>query len=985
MNWTRVNRIVSICVFGYALTLYVLTVAPTASFWDAGEFIAIAHGLQVSHPPGAPFYMLVGRLFSMFVPQGLISLSVNMVSVLSSAFTILLTYWIIVRLVREFMREKPHEHVLAIVGGIVGACTFAVTDSFWFNAVEAEVYAMSMLFTALVVWLIMRWSERARQELAETHDRFGLGANRYLVLAAYLFGLAIGVHLLSLLSLFFIALIFFFTEYDRPEWTTEGRPDWRSPKRWGGILVALTIAALAFGVVYPGIVQKLPDWAGSTGTPLLALFGVVLLIIILVWVTQVRGMQVPNLAALSLLMVLLGYSSYAVIFIRSAADPPIDENDPETPAAIVSYLKREQYGDIQLLKGPNFNDRTKQFDENNIKNFPRRYSPSPVHTRFYAQYDSDWEFFWKYQVGHMYVRYFLWNFSGRESDIEDARAITGLAFLEGPYENLLQTPSERASRNRYFALPLLLGLFGMMYHFGRDWRRAFSVLVLFLVTGLGIIIYLNQTPMQPRERDYSYVASFFAFSLWTGIGATGLLQLVRDAFHRSGAELKSRGIWMLGAVVFACVPGWMAIENYNDHDRSGRYVAPEYAHNMLMSLAPNAIVFTNGDNDTFPLWYAQEVEGIRRDVRVANLSLLNTPWYVRQLKNQASRESAPVPISLSEEEIQELAPVGWIPRTMILPVDKAQIMQDSEVFAGQSDIADFDSIMQWELIGRPWGRHPETGEDLSILYGADLAALDILQTNAAQGWKRPIYFAVTVSPDGRLDLPDFFQLEGQANRVVPIRHNQPLGRIDPQVSPERLKAFKFTNLDNPKVYYDANIRKMVDNYRNVYAQTAIALIGNGQLDEGLALMDLIMERIPFSTIPGDVSSFLFMAEAFRTAGERDRVVEILKTAEPLVLHRLNRAGSQAEMNYVSQFAQRMLQNYLQARDFEAAAAFDNQLRELRDDPSRISADEFRQMIEGIPLTDTLYPEVESVAEGDGTAEDTMEQISSQTDSVSHPE
>ena len=241
----------------------------------------------------------------------------------------------------------------------------------------------------------------------------------------------------------------------------------------------------------------------------------------------------------------------------------------------------------------------------------------------------------------MYVRYFLWNFSGRESDIEDARAITGFSFVEGPYETFQGTPSERASRNRYFALPLLLGLFGMMYHFSRDWRRAFSVLVLFLITGVGIILYLNQTPMQPRERDYAYVASFFAFCLWIGVGAAGLIQLVGDLIASYVSKARSLLPWVVGAVVFLAVPGWMTLENYDDHDRSGRYVAPEYAHNMLMSLAPDAIIFTNGDNDTFPLWYAQEVEGVRRDVRVVNLSLLNTPWYVRQLKNQSSRESAP--------------------------------------------------------------------------------------------------------------------------------------------------------------------------------------------------------------------------------------------------------------------------------------------------------------------------------------------------------
>ena len=374
-------------------------------------------------------------------------------------------------------------------------------------------YALSMLFTALVVWLIMRWSEMARREealLAGGHHPFGLSTNRILVLVAYLFGLAIGVHLLSLLALFFIALIFFFTEYDRPPNGAIPTDGIGCPADGGlGIGTALLIATVAFFVVYPGIIQKLPDFAGSTGAPLMTLLVVVGLLAYGVFSTQRRRMHLANLGMLCLLMILIGYSTYGLIFIRSSANPPIDENDPETPEAFVSYLAREQYGSTPLLRGPAFDDAAQRVDDYKIKYLPRRYSPIQDHWKEYARYDSDWSFFWRYQVGHMYLRYFLWNFTGKESDLQNARAITGFPLLDGAYDSYFQTPSERAGRNRYFALPLLFGLFGMMYHFSRDWRRAFSVLMLFLVTGIGIILYLNQTPMQPRERDYSYVASFF--------------------------------------------------------------------------------------------------------------------------------------------------------------------------------------------------------------------------------------------------------------------------------------------------------------------------------------------------------------------------------------------------------------------------------------------------------------------------------------------
>ncbi|MCY4672937.1 MAG: DUF2723 domain-containing protein [Bacteroidetes bacterium] len=952
MKFKGAGLFISIGVFAYALVLYLLTVAPTASFWDAGEFIAIAHGLQVSHPPGAPFYMLVGRLFSMFVPSELIALSVNLVSVFSSAFTILLTYWIIVRLLREFSpntRAGNKGPVSATFfhrfGGVVGACTFAVTDSFWFNAVEAEVYAMSMLFTALVVWLIMKWSDLAREELANTRDRLGLGANRILVLVAYLFGLAIGVHLLSLLALFFIALIFFFVEYDRKEWDVQGQPSWKSGKRWQAISLTLVIASVAFLVIYPGIVQKLPGIAGEIGQPLIVLLLVALGVVAAVWITHTRQKQTANLVAVCLLMVLVGYSSYAVIFIRSAADPPIDENDPETPEAIVSYLEREQYGETKLLSGPSFNNATGGFDENNEKLFPRRYSPAPQHVNVYRRYDSDREFFWKYQLGHMYLRYFLWNFSGRESDVEGARPITGITFIEGPSETLQQTPSEKASRNRYFALPLLLGFFGMFYHFRRDWRRAFSVLVLFLVTGIGIILYLNQTPLQPRERDYSYVASFFAFSLWIGIGASGFLRLAQDAIGDAFRNI----IWVVAAVVFIAVPGWMAFENFDDHDRSGRYVAPDYAHNMLMSVASDAVLFTNGDNDTFPLWYAQEVEGIRRDVRVANLSLLNTPWYVRQLKNQSSRESAPLPINLSERDIDDLGASLWEPRTIQLPVDPELFSEESEVFIGQSDRSMIDSAMTWMLRGRPFGTDPQTGETRYLLYGADWAALNIIAGAAADGWKRPVYFAVTVASDGRLDLQNYFQLEGQSLRIVPIHHENPQGRIDLGVTPERLKTFRFRNLDNPKVYYDANIRRMVDNYRNVFAQTAAALIEAGRVEEGIALMDGLMEKIPFTTIPGDFVSFMYTSRVYQQAGEYTRALKILQHAEPLTRHRLrstNNSQSMNEMTYALVDAIRRA--YVQAGDYEGAAAFENNIREDFGEEANVTADQMRALMMGLP-------------------------------------
>ncbi len=973
-NWKLTERIVAASVFVWATVLYLLTVAPTASFWDSGEFIAIANRLQVSHPPGAPFYMLVGRLFSMFVPAAYVSLSVNLVSVFASSFTILLTHLIIVRIAREWQTSdtpSTFERITVLAGGVIGALTFAATDSFWFNAVEAEVYALSMFFTAIVVWLIMKWSEQARKEEEDTVGKhpFGLSANRYLILIAYMFGLAIGVHLLNLLAIFFIALIFYFVEFNRHA-DDPGKVTL-------GILGTLLIASLAFLAVYPGIIQILPSLIGSLVSGFSSVFDqntaniAVSVVLILgafllgltLYVTHREKMQVANLILLSVTVVLIGYSTYALIFIRSASNPPIDENDPETIEAFVSYLKREQYGNTPILSGHTYDNTTRQINTEQTVPLPRRHSPAPPHLYSYAQYDSDWEFFWKYQINHMYIRYFLWNFSGRGSDIQDAPAITGFSFLDPEgYEKdrFVQTPSERSSRNAYFALPLLLGLFGAFFHFYRDWRRASAVFMLFFMAGIGIIVYLNQTPLQPRERDYSYVASFFAFSLWIGIGATGILQTALEMLRTRTKQTGSAPAIVLsglGLLIFAAVPLWMTIENYNDHDRSGRYVAPEYAYNLLMSVEEDAILITNGDNDTFPLWYLQEVEQVRQDVRVVNVSLLNTPWYINQLKNQASRDSEPLPFSMSDENIENLGLSPWQPQEIELPVDLDRITDETEVPVALDDTSLIESPMRWTLAGRPFS------DEFNLLYVADQALLDMVVTNARNGWERPFYFAVTVSEDGQLDLQNYFQLEGQAFRLVPIRHNEQLGRVAPSITPERLKNFKFTNLNDPDVYYDENIRRMVDNYRNIFVTTIQTLVEVGQLEEARSLMDLLMTNVPFETIPGNSArSHLIVARAYVLLDEPEKAREVWKKAEPVVLESIARARTQSALERAARLMQMIQVGYVEIADFEAASAFSNRIADvINDDGFRKSPEEFEQDRK------RLFPPTE--ASTDGNSED----------------
>ena len=954
MSGKLIDRLVAAAVFVYALVIYLATMAETTPFWDSGEFIAISNGLQVSHPPGAPFYMLVGRLFAMAAPLfgGLspepIAYAVNLVSVLCSALTVLLTHLVIVRLVRIWTGHpttwSPVQRVGANAGGVIGALTFAVTDSFWFNAVEAEVYAMSMLFTALVVWLALIWRDATRAEEAELARRgehpFGLHADRYLVAIAYLFGLAIGVHLLNVLTLFFLALIVFFQKVDRDHWTTADRVK--------GLLITGVISVVAFGLIYPGIVQILPTLAGASGAPTLFMIALVAVLVGGVWWTQKNGRPILNLIALVITTVMIGYSSYALIFVRSAANPPIDENDPENAEAIVSYLKREQYGSTPLLSGESYDNRTRQVDDD--KTFPRRHSSAPQHTQVYAQYDSDWDFFWRYQMGHMYGRYFMWQFVGKASDVQDAGWYSGL----GNAPTTGETPSERSGQNAYFWLPLLLGLIGLAVHVQRDWRRALAVGVLFLITGVGIILYLNQTPFQPRERDYSYVASFFAFALWIGIGATGLVEMVSEALDSKGAALKKTVGIALAALVFAAVPGWMAVENYADHDRSGRRIATDFARNLLESTAPNAILFTNGDNDTFPLWYLQEVEGIRRDVRVVNLSLLNTPWYIRQLRDQFSRESAPIPMSITDADLagisgppEQRATGALAPRLIedtevALPVDARAFSDDR--MAGRVDPATIPDRMTWTLSGQ------SVGQGQSALYTADLAVLDILRSVAEGGWQRPVYFAGTVAQSSELGLQPFFQNEGLARRVVPL--NRPGGDADgvvvPEVALDRLGKFEFRGLADPDVYHDENARNMADGYRIRVGSIARALAEGGRPDDARALLTRLTEQVPASTIPTSFGSLLTLADAYQAAGDTTASLGVFRQAETVAIDQIQAARTSAAQDQAFQFVQYIQSAYVLGGQYEAASAFMDRIATALGDPSlRRSADEIRREAEAM--------------------------------------
>jgi hypothetical protein len=794
MEMKKVHRIFAAAVFVIAFVVYAMTVAPTVSFWDCGEFIACSYGLMVPHPPGAPFYLLIGRLFSMIPFSDDIAQRVNYISVISSALTILLLYLSIVHLVREW-KGALHDRsdwLLAIFSGVLGALTFAFTHSFWFNAVEAEVYAISMLFTSLLVWLILVWSEKHEQP----------GNERYLLMIAYLIGLAISVHLLNVLAIPFVTMIYYYKRYEFKLKT---------------FIINAGITVLIILLVYPGIVKYLPRIAEYGGFLSLVL---VLAAVIFASVWSINNnKKLVSLISVSFLMILIGYSSYAMIYIRSNLDPAIDENDPETVERFIYYIEREQYGDQSIT------DRTRAWQESpNAKN-----------------YKSTGEYFWKYQVNKMYNRYFLWQFVGLDKNEEDV------------------------NWKQLYAIPLLLGLLGMYWQFRRDPKRALAVLALFFMTGLAIVLYLNQPDPQPRERDYSYVGSFFAFAIWIGLGYAGLIDVLQG--QGNGKKQKENNtVPLLFVAVFVvtllAAPVLMLARNYDSHTRRGQYIAWDYSYNMLQSCAPNAILITNGDNDTFPLWYLQEVDSVRRDIRIVNLSLLNTDWYIKQMQDFEPK----VPMNLSAEEIDQLGLVKWEKRKLTIDIPEEYSQRETREFQDYSKRTDLKPPASISFEVRPTINTP---------YGSALRIQDymVLRIMNANKWRKPVYFAVTVARNNMLsELQEYMRMDGLSLKVVPYK-NWEISPAD--MERNLIDLFQYRGLQDPDVYYDNNIMGLLQNYRTAFLQLAEYYIQDNNLEKVNSLLSTMEEKIPSKVIPWTNQYLKMIRDSYSFIAERQPVDSLL--------------------------------------------------------------------------------------------------------------
>ncbi|MBS1646461.1 MAG: DUF2723 domain-containing protein [Bacteroidetes bacterium] len=988
MNYKKLNNLTGWLIWVIATITYCSTIEPTASFWDCGEYIACSYKLEVGHPPGAPFFLLIARFFSMlsFGNPAKAAMMINAMSALCSSFTILFLFWTITRLAKKIIapntlgQDIETGKIWAILGsGIIGALAYTFSDSFWFSAVEGEVYAMSSLFTAAVFWAILKWEEEADEP----------SSTRWLILIAYLTGLSIGVHLLNLLVIPSICFIYYFKKY---------------PFSWKGFTIAGLISVVILGGIQggiiPGVVKLSADYelffVNKLGMPfnsgtllyfalLLALtacaivyslnkkelfykttFGLAIafalfsvasassggsmfarLIILGGMVYAVHYLKnktvILNSVALSFAVMMLGYSSFFVLVIRSQANTPMDENNPENALNMLSYLNREQYGDWPIGYGQYYNAPTKSRNEfkdgtpiygrdNKTKKyvvlddrkksipvyedefctiFPRMWSSQSQHeyaykywgdiedkkskpvqttdgngepkTLYVPTFGNNLTYMFRYQIAYMYGRYFAWNFIGRQNDVQgldnnptDGNWITGFSAFDNARlgADLSNPPSNgknNKATNKFYGIPFILGLLGLYFHYKKNLKDAFVVFCLFFFTGFAIVFYLNQYPYQPRERDYAYAASFYAYAIWIGLGVLFIYEYLLKKISATSAAVAATTLGLTAPVL-------MGAQGWDDHNRSKKTMARDFAINYLQSCAPNAILFTNGDNDTFPLWYAQEVEGIRTDVRVVNLSLFATDWYINQMR-RAAYESAPVPFTMSPDKyeaskrdlvyfmdknigytnLKELMNfvasddpetkynaggdlINILPSNKFsIPVDSAKVVQNGTVAKGQENR--IVKNIEWQL-------------RKSYITKSELMVLDML---AAFGWDRPIYFACTTGRDSYLGLDDYLQLEGLAYRLTPVKSSKDetqssggSSRMASDIMYDNImNKFQWGGMNKPGIYLDETNMRFATNMRVQIGSVASLLVSEGKKDKAIKLLDKAMQEMPKETIPYD--------------------------------------------------------------------------------------------------------------------------------------
>ena len=921
LNYKQINNLTGWVIFLVATLVYILTVEQTASFWDPGEFIAVSYKLQVPHPPGAPFFLLVYRMFSVFAFGDTLEIAywMNVGSALFSGFTILFLFWSITLFGRRLFKieegKEDKGQIISLMGaGIVGSLVYTFSDSFWFSAVEAEVYAMSSFFTAIVIWAFLKWDviKDPKEE------------NRWMIFIAYLVGLSIGVHLLNLVTLPALALIYYFKKYHNPTFK--------------GAIFAMFLGGVALIIINNLIIPGLPSLAGSMeiffvnslGLPFGAgiIFFAILFLGALFFAyrySRIKEKAILNTVLLSLIFILIGYGSYALIVVRANQDPIINENAPSDIVSYVSYLKREQYGYRPLLHGQYFTADLVDQEEGDpvymkgkdkyeivdyeLKNtydpakttiLPRIYSTQENHKRIYRSklglregqeptFGDNLYFMFTHQLGHMYWRYFMWNFSGRESDFSDAPWMGIGDALSDKYPDYI---TENKGHNNYLMLPLILGVIGLLFQAKVDPKSFYVNLMLFLMMGVVLVLYLNSPPVEPRERDYIYVGSFYAFAIWIGMGVLAIGNMIAKA----NKNLAMAGI--LATLITLPIAGLVASQNWNDHNRKGRYFSVDSARNFLASCAPNAILFTGGDNDTFPLWYVQEVEGFRTDVRVIVLSYFDTDWYVEQMTRPVN-ESDALPFSLAPERYQKgtndvlyvtereglnaisvneylkllnsgsellrmqtggKSVVNMVPsRNLILDVDSSAVASKNII------PAEFASLFTPQMNLQVKGQYVTKGT---------LMLIDLITTN---NWERPIYFNNTSLATIGINLDEHVVMEGLTYRLLPIRKPEFIREelVNPDLAMKNfMENFAFRGMDNPDAYLDEEYRRFASNHRSALNSIVIALLDQDRMEDAATLLNYGLKVMPNEAIPYDLSSGQSVPLFFEV-GEDEKALDII--------------------------------------------------------------------------------------------------------------
>ncbi|HUI10004.1 MAG TPA: DUF2723 domain-containing protein [Bacteroidota bacterium] len=875
MNSRLLHRSVAATVFAISAVQFFITAQPTVSFWDPGELSAAACMLQVPHPPGGPLFSLVGRFFYLLPMRGDPGFRMNMVSVVSSALAVLFVYLIAVRLIRRFrptVPEGPADDWATPVAAAIGALALSFCDSFWFNGVEANYFAAStFLFTAML-WLLLVWDEKADEP----------GSGRYLLMIAYLAGLSAGVHLMSVPTVFTVAMVVVFRRsvaddaacrrsallfagqaalllavafvwwdgmtstqvpspeqffaYDRKFVLVMGAIScgymalfWKRVFRKDSFYMPVLVAAAALFATYPGVIKLLPKLiqviSGNSSSLGIAILAVILALLgYAAYVTAARARGLLHTGLLALLFVILGFSTYTMIVTRANVHPPMNENNPGNFAGLLTYLNREQYGEFPV--------------------FERRWTPEADRQRTWTEYKSDLDFFLRYQMQHMFNRYILFNFAGRGSREQDADPEWG----------------------QLAGIPLVVGLFGLFWHFRRDWRMGASLALLFIIMGYLIAFYQNQQEPQPRERDYFYAGAYAVFAIWIALGVRGLLEVVAGILRAPKARGAGYAAVLLAATAF--IPARMFQANFATHDRSRNWLAWDYAYDMLQTCEQGAILFTNGDNDTFPLWFMQDVEGVRRDVRVVNLSLVNTPWYIRQMKDRPYYpEATAVPISIPDNRIPDMdGLIPWDPQTVTIPVPPGAGRQEAFTDTAIFNPGSFGAPPLPADTGAGGGEKIQFVMRNTVQYGRtkairvqDFMVKNIIETNR---WQRPIYFAITCPPDSRIGIDEYLRFCGLAWRLVPYRASRLTMGIDPDVLAANLfnepadfsrtprYGYKFRTTADTTVVLDENEAHMVSGFRSAFRALAIFEDeGRHDLAKSARVMDRLEHVIPWTTVP----------------------------------------------------------------------------------------------------------------------------------------